>query len=403
MTGRFPAELGIHHEMSSHERNLQYGNVDFLDPAIPTITQVLKNAGYVTAHFGKWHLSTDDAPDNAPHPWQYGIDHYTSLGELQAYDRAALDDRIVDRAIEFIDEHTRNSDAELAGKPFFLNAWFLTPHAVLNPTKEQTELYANLSSATDQYTSTHQVYYASITALDTAIGRLIDYLDAAGLRDQTIIIFTSDNGPEGIYANSARHSGIGSPGPFRGRKRSLYEGGIRVPLIVSSPSYFSQGEVNDASIVSAVDFLPTFAELAGTSVPCNTALDGESFADVLTIGITPARQKPLYWEWRWGDLDDVDSPIINKSPMMAIRMDNWKLLMTPPGNPHCDGEPIDWRVEMYDLERDLTETHNRFGGSFDIMWELRDQVVNWWSTLPSGPCDKNAGMSHYRWPGSFWY
>src|SRR5690606_38115949 len=106
------------------------------------------------------------------------------------------------------------------------------------------------------------IYYASVAAIDRAFGRLMGKLDEMGLAQNTIVLFSSDNGPEEIFISNAGHSGVGSPGPFRGRKRSLYEGGVRLPGIVRWPGRVP-ARVDSTSVMGAVDYLPTMAKLAG--------------------------------------------------------------------------------------------------------------------------------------------
>ena len=129
--------------------------------------------------------------------------------------------------------------------------------------------------------SAAEIFYASVTDLDTQIGRLTKRLDELGLAEKTLIVFSSDNGPEDIHIRNAGHSGVGSAGPFRGRKRSLYEGGVRVPFIVRWPGHVPSGRIDDTSVVAGCDLLPTVCHLAGADVPKDHALDGEDVSDIL--------------------------------------------------------------------------------------------------------------------------
>src|SRR6188472_575398 len=117
--------------------------------------------------------------------------------------------------------------------------------------------------------------------MDRQIGRLLQAVDDLGLAESTVILFSSDNGPEVIHVSNAGHSGVGSAGPFRGRKRSLYEGGVRVPFLVRWPASVPAGRIDNSSVVAACDFLPTICKLAGATIPQDHSLDGEDIGDIL--------------------------------------------------------------------------------------------------------------------------
>lgn len=254
MTGQFPARHRVHGHFATPEENRRRGMPNFLDPSVPTLPRLLKKAGYRTAHFGKWHLGSGPG---APLPDAYGIDVHktvnsndTQWAEARAPGFRARSTRlIVDAALEFIKQDLN--------RPFYLNLWTLLPHAPLDPTKEQLEPFMKLSPQTESgHLGAHQIYFASLRDLDTQLGRLIDELDSLGLRENTLILFSSDNGPEDIHVRNASHSAFGSPGPFRGRKRSLYEGGIRVPFIARWPARIPAGRVETHPVLSGVFYRP---------------------------------------------------------------------------------------------------------------------------------------------------
>src|SRR6185436_10911777 len=122
--------------------------------------------------------------------------------------------------------------------------------AILNPTEEQMSPYREFGPPGIPHKGAHQVYYASVTDLDQQIGRVLKCLAELGLARNTLVLFSSDNGPEDIEIYSVNHSGVGSTGPFRGRKRSLYEGGVRLPLLVRWPGKTPAGRVDETTIVS---------------------------------------------------------------------------------------------------------------------------------------------------------
>ena len=351
---------------------------DYLDPAVPTITRLMRQGGYVTGHFGKWHLGKDGS---APVPGAYGIDdHYTvnSSGpgwdEKQPFFRAKSTDLIVDETIRFIEDHR--------DQPFYVQAWLLLTHATLNPTEEQMKPYERSGPRGVPHKGASTIYYASATAADAAIGRLMAKLDELGLSDNTVVIFSSDNGPEDMHIRNASHSGIGSTGPFRGRKRSLYEGGVRLPWIARWPGHIPAGVVNEESVMGGVDLLPTLCSLAGIDLPEGLKIDGEDMSRAL-CGEAQKRSKPLMWEWRFG----VAGHVINKSPILSIRDGQWKLLMNPDRS----------RVELYDIPNDPSELNNLADRHPEIVGRLSKQVLGWQKTLPAGPMDADAGSNAYRW------
>jgi N-acetylgalactosamine-6-sulfatase len=192
------------------------------------------------------------------------------------------------------------------------------------------------------------------------------------------------NGPEDIAIRNSAHSGVGIPGPFRGRKRSLYEGGIRTPFILRWPDGGTPaGAVNNSSPVSAVDLLPTFCEAAGCDIPADYALDGESMLDVFA-GSHRGRETSLKWEWRFR----IAGHVINRSPILAIRDGNWKLLVNPDSS----------RSELFDIPTDPMELNNLAETNPEIVDRLRRQVTAWQQELPDGPFDEDAGSNAYPWP-----
>ncbi len=380
VTGHFPARHRIHGHLATPEQNARRAMPDYLDPNVSTIMKTLQEAGYATAHFGKWHLGSGP---QAPAPGSYGIDvHRTTVSNGPGFDqkdpyfRAKSTGLIVDETIRFI-EATRD-------KPFYVNVWTLVPHATLHPTDEQMKPYRRFAPGRNlPYKGALQIYYASVSDLDQQIGRLLDKLDELGLTENTVVFFSSDNGPEDIHIRNATHSGVGSPGPFRGRKRSLYEGGIRMSFIVRWPSKVPAGRVDNTSVVTGVDFMPTVCNLAGLDLAAGLNLDGENVTDVLG-GRPRPRKKPILWEWRFR----IYGHVLNRSPMLAIRDGDWKLLMNPDGS----------RAELYDIPRDPSELNDLAGSQADIADRLSTKLLAWQETLPEGPVEPAAGRNDYPWP-----
>lgn len=384
-TGQVPARHKVHGHFATHEMNERRGMANWLDPKTVNLARLLKGAGYATVHVGKWHLGSGDG---APSPKEYGFDFvrattsnddtWTERNE-DPFFRAKSTGLFVDEAVKFIEA---NKD-----RPFYLQLWTLVPHATLNPTAEQLKPYANIGPGGKAFPhkSAKQIFYASVTDLDTQIGRLLAKLDELKLTGNTLVVFSSDNGPEEIAIRNAGHSGVGSSGPFRGRKRSLYEGGIRVPFIVRYPGVVTPRHVDNSSVISGTDFLPTICSFAGIELPEDYRGDGEDRSGAIRANDKPApRTKPLYWEWRF----NIAGHVLNKSPVLAVRDGKWKLLFNPDRS----------RVELYDIPADPSELHNLAEKHPDIVERLAKYSLEWQATLPKGPFDAAAGKNDYPWP-----
>jgi len=379
MTGQYPARHRVHGHFAQAELNQRRGMPNWLDPSVTTATGLLKQAGYATGHFGKWHLGSGDG---APAPGDYGIDVHRTVnsngpgwGQQEPYFRAKSSRLIVDETIRFMEQNRH--------RPFYANVWSLVPHATLHPTEDQMKPYERFAPGGVPYKGAPQIYYASVTDLDAQIGRLLEKLGELGLAGNTLVMFSSDNGPEDIHIRNASHSGVGSPGPLRGRKRSLYEGGVRVPFLVRWPGHVPAGRVDDASVVTGVDFLPTVCGLAGVKLPTGVDPDGEDRSGVL-LGGPRARTKPIMWEWRFRVAGDM----AHKCPMLAIRDGKWKLLMNPDRS----------RIELYVIPGDPTELDNVADQHPDIVKKLSERLLKWQKTLPAGPIDREVGSNAYPWP-----
>lgn len=377
-TGHYPARHRVHGHFATEELNTNRGMPHFLDPSVPTLARQLKKAGYITAHYGKWHLGHNG---NAPMPDAYGFYEHKSVTSMETRwqeqgpgFRARSSAQFVDWGIEFAE---KNRD-----RPFYMQLWMLLPHATLDPTPEQLKPFEGQGPGFGtKHLGANQIYNASVHDLDTQVGRLLKKLDELGLAENTIVVYSSDNGPEDIHIRNASHAAYGSPGPFRGRKRSLYEGGVRVPFLVRWPARVPRGKVNDKTVVAAVDFLPTLLEIAG--VAPEGAVDGESMADVFA-GKARARVKPVHWEWRF----NIAGYYANKSPTLSIREGDWKLLFNPDQS----------RVELYDIPRDPYENTNLAAANPSVVKRMMARALAWQKTLPSGPVDPGAGSLAYPMP-----
>jgi len=393
MTGRAPARHLIHGHFATDESNRARSMPNWLDPQVTTLPALLRQAGYATAHFGKWHLG---AGEGAPPPERYGFDESKtvnssgrSLGDESRSPtfRAESTRLIVDETIDFI---RRNKD-----RPFYANVWTLLPHALLRPTPEQLAVYADLEPAADDpafggwmrgylaaaedLRAQMRVFCASLTDLDTQVGRLLAALDEFGLAEETIIVFSSDNGPEDYRVKNAANAGVGSTGLLRARKRSMYEGGIRTFGLVRWPGRVPAGRVDETSVVAAVDLLPTIASLADIALPPSLAIDGEDRAAVW-LGQAAPRTRPLHWEWLFAvqGADDGYRP-----PPLAIRDGDWKLFVNHDGS----------AAELYRIPADPGETHDVAADHPEVVTRLTSQALGWVKTLPPSPARDKVGKT----------
>ncbi|HSH95013.1 MAG TPA: sulfatase-like hydrolase/transferase, partial [Roseimicrobium sp.] len=401
-TGHSPARHQIHGHFATHEQNAARSMPDWLDPKVPTLASTLKEAGYATAHFGKWHLGNGNG---APPPIDYGFDvaktvnsNGDQLGDegKDPYFRAKSTSLIVDETIKFIKAHK--------DKPFYANVWTLLPHAPLKPTPEQLKEYESLApSANDpgfgpwmqkyladakDLKSQMQVFCASLTDLDTQLGRLFTALDELKLAEDTIIFYSSDNGAEDYRIGNAANGGVGNTGPLRARKRSMYEGGIRTFGLLRWPGHVTAGKRDETSVVGGVDFLPTICKLTGVKVPAGVQPDGEDVSDIW-LGKPRARTKPLYWEWLFNVAGGKEGGYM--PPMLTVRDGDWKLFVSHDGT----------HGELFNIPRDISEEHNVATANPDIVKSLTAKALAWTKTLPSSPArDKvlTTGLPQDRGP-----
>lgn len=404
MTSHFPARHLIHGHLADPALNAARHMPNWLDPATVTVTRLLQDAGYTTAHFGKWHLGSGEG---APTPGAYGIGvHRTvnangpQLGETASADgqpprrpeqtdpyfRAKSTALIVDETIEFIKAHRDG--------PFYANVWTLLPHAPLNPTPEQLQPYETLAPRADHpafgpwtqkyyggardLQSQMRIFCASLTDLDTQIGRLMQALDDLKLADKTIVFFSSDNGPEDYRIGNAANAGVGSAGALRARKRSMYEGGIRTFGLLRWPGHVAAGRVDETSVLGGVDWLPTICKLAGVALPDGLNPDGEDVSDIWLRGSRP-RHRPLYWEWLFRVWGEEYQP-----PMLAIRDGDWKLFSSHDGTLR----------ELYNIPADRAEEHNVAEQHPEVVQRLSAQLQAWKESLPPSPARDQAAATN---------
>jgi arylsulfatase A len=364
MTGRTPTRVGIRNWIPEDSPvHLRKSEV--------TIATLLKRAGYSTCHSGKWHLNGEFGKPTQPQPGDHGFDHWFSthnnalpnhhnpenfirngkpVGKLEGYS-AHL---VADEAIRWLEDGRDKS------KPFFLYVCFHEPHEPIASDAKYTKLYPHRDPA-------YSAHHGNITQMDDAFGRLMASLDKQGLRGNTMVLFTSDNGP----AITSYHP-YGSAGPLRDKKGSLYEGGIRVPGIVRWPGKAKPGTTSDEP-VCGVDFLPTACAIAGVDPPQGRKLDGASVLPVLD-GKPIKRTTPLYWHFNRATSD----------VKVAMRVGDWKLLATldkPPVPPRSNDitDEDEKRLKLaeldqfslFNLKTDIAEKNDLAGKETAKLAELR--------------------------------
>ncbi|NDV62080.1 sulfatase-like hydrolase/transferase [Puniceicoccales bacterium CK1056] len=381
LTGRFCAEIGIDYAIGG-PAGQKYNHALWLDPELPNVYKTFAANGYRVGHYGKWHLGAMDKDGNmvAPAPVEYGAQEsataHSTGPKLKGLNNSNKSEIIANYGIDFIE---RNQSS-----PFFLNLWIMDPHSVLDPTQEQMDPYMDHThpAVRSHLRSSQTVYYAIIENIDRAVGRVIQKLEECGLLENTIILFSSDNGPSPLWSSATGHAGSGLTGPFRGTKASLYEGGIRVPFIVSWPGHIPAGKVQDQSVVAAVDMYPSLVQMAGLEVELPEELDGEDRTSVL-LGTPSKRSKPLMWEYRFGNWGRE----IQVSPTLAMLDGDWKLLMNPDRS----------RVELYNIREDITETENRARYETEIVGEMSARLMDWWDTQVPNPKNAPPWSGHSGW------
>lgn len=376
LSGTFPAELGINNVISGNpSKNAGWGQIDALPAVASLLPRQLQTLGYTTGHFGKWHLGIiGDIPLA-----DYGFDEHRSTlsgASNPHYTTNAAwnwdsDRQIADDAIAFMQDHYDDEE------PFYLQIMFKTPHSTLDPTATQAARYTGNVTAEEPvngWTSGRHARMSAITAMDDEIGRVMAELVTLGLDENTIVVFTSDNGPESEFNADSDHAGQGWNGDRRGQKGSLYDGGVVVPCIVWWPGTIDADTVSDAR-VAAVDWLPTFTYFAGSTLPSGNS--GENIAAVLLGQTQWARTTPLYAEWRFGPRIPRENRI-NTSPGASLIVGDWKYLRNRAGGSHGD------RIELYNLATDPLEVDNVAADNPSVVASMDAQLLAWQATLT--PC-----------------
>jgi uncharacterized sulfatase len=339
LTGQAPARLGMTAHIPGHwrpfEKLVEPPNATRLPPDVPTLAQLLRRAGYATAHLGKWHAGGD--------PRAQGFDESIQTGGHAVRGRRTSD-LLADRAIDFIE---RRRD-----RPFFL---YICPNAVHIPLDTTPELRAKYEAKpkVEGY-SCHPLYAGLLEELDACVGRALDALERHGLAGRTIVVFTSDNG------GLEREMG-GWPGtlnrPLRSEKGTLYEGGLRVPMIVRWPGVVKPGGLSSRPAIST-DLFPTLLEATGVALPADRPIDGVSLVPLWRDPAAAWERDALFWHY----------PHYHHSrPSGAVRAGDWKAI-----------EFFDTdEVELYHLKDDVGESRNLAAQEPERARALREAMARW--------------------------
>ena len=379
ITGRHPYRYGVYFANTGHMKTEEL-----------TLAELLKKHGYATGHFGKWHLGTltkteteanrggprgvknfsppqvngfdvcfsteskvptwdpmlrpknnksktwwDPAKDNGP----YGTAYWNEKGARVTENLLGDDSRVImDRAIPFIRAAAKKE------QPFFTIVWFHAPHLPVVAGPEYTKLYAKHSKFA-------QHYYGCITALDEQVGRLRKELRTLGIADNTLVTFCSDNGPEG------NASAPGSAGHFSGRKRSLLEGGIRVPGLVEWPAKIKPGVTTIPAVTS--DYLPTILDLIGAEQTDKRPLDGISLV-------------PLFK----GKMKERGQPIgFQSAGQVALISDRYKIYGS--GGRKKEQELTLLKLKLFDLKKDPSEKNDLAAQHPDLIKKMTATLKQW--------------------------
>jgi len=348
-------------------------------PLLPedvTVAEVLKEAGYRTACIGKWGIGEEGTTGV---PWKQGFDHffgYLNQGDAHHYyppfllrdgEKVTYPDNPEKRTHYSHDEFTKDAMQFLKQnkeQPFFLYLAYTLVHVDLDVPDDDLKPWIGKIEETQPYGTPggqhyihqkhpHAAFAGMVTRLDRDVGRIVDLVDELGLANDTLIVFTSDNGP--TSAGGADPTFFNGNGDYRGIKFELYDGGIRCPMIARwSGRIAAKSETHHLS--AHWDVLPTFAELAGVGAP--KGIDGISFLPTLTGRGEQKQHDYLYWE----------TP--GKSGWQALRRGNWKAHL------QYVGDPAKTRFELFDLSKDLAEEHEVSSQFPEIAEEMKKLIAS---------------------------
>ncbi len=358
LTGNYPQRAGI-----SGNTSAQPGSNGLLAEQY-TLAELFKDNGYVTGHVGKWHLGMSDesSPNSQGFDYSFGhlrgcIDNYSHYfywegpnihdlyenGNEVFYEGKYFPDLMAEKVGDFVNKNKKD--------PFFLFYAINMPHYPYQPTQKWRDYYKNMDFPRADYA-------AFISTIDERIGVLIDQLEKLGIRENTIIVYQSDNG----YSTEVRaFNGGGNSGPYRGAKSSLFEGGIRLPTIISWKGILSENIVNSEMLLNT-DWMPTLTSLCKLESK-KPSVDGLDLSNMLKNSGSKSTRNSAFWKY---------------GSQWAVRKDNWKLIGYPKDTSH-KGE-LDMEQDalfLSDLSTDVSEMHNLASEYPEVVEELANMYVNW--------------------------
>lgn len=353
LTGRTPYRNGVWRHLSGiHEAHLRASEI--------TYPKLLKSIGYETCHVGKWHLNSRHQfnTEKFPQPGDHGYDHWMAthnnaepshknpknfvrngkpVGELKGYS-APL---VAKEAVRWLSEVRDHS------KPFALSIWVHEPHSPIATDPQFSNLYNGHDNSK---------YMGNITQLDHALGQVMQTLDKEGLSDNTLVIFTSDNGPVARFG--------GTTGGLRGGKRSDHEGGIRVPGIARWPGHIKPGTVSDVPVVGT-DIFATVLDITGIPLPKDRTIDGVSMLPAFA-GKSVERKVPLFWRTHVSPPGD----------RVAMRIGKWKIV----------GNDTLTKFLLFDIQKDWKEENDLAATMPEKTEEMKKKLFEVWKEIETeGP------------------
>lgn len=367
-TGMYPTKWGITTFLNDRKSNRRNKSNDYLSAEAPSMARSFKAGGYATAHIGKWHMGGGRDVKDMPHIKEYGFDEWCSTWEspdpdplitasnwiwsekdsIKRWERTRY---FVDKTLDFLKRHK--------GQPCFVNLWPDDMHTPYVPSEEEYR-----RSGKNGWWEKEVNFIPVLSAYDREIGRLMQGLKDLGIDDNTIVIFTSDNGPNPSYKN-------GRTAGMRGQKATLYEGGIRMPFMIRWPARIKPGQVNDQTVLTSIDLFPSLCAMAGVKpVTGGYSLDGKDMSKSLLGEKTEIRKSPMYWEFgqHFVGKEPPKNAYQTRSPNIAVRKGDWKLIVNYDGT----------STELYNLKDDVNETTNLAEQYPKVAAKLKKMALKWY-------------------------
>ncbi|MEZ6031576.1 MAG: sulfatase-like hydrolase/transferase [Planctomycetaceae bacterium] len=394
ITGRSPNRAGVYDWIPEagpkHNPKPDARDLVHLRQQEVTLPRLLQSAGYATCMAGKWHCNSKFNDDAQPQPGDAGFDHWMAtqnnaspshqnprnfvrngqpLGDTTGFSCQL----VVDEAMAWLDQQ----NSQHPHQPFFMYLAFHEPHEPVASPPKLVAKYEAVAVEPEQ-----AQYFANVHNMDLAVGRLLERLTERKIRDNTLIVFTSDNGPETLRRYKTAGRSWGRTGILRGVKLHTHDGGYHVAGIMNWPAGIDRPRVEQCT-ASSLDLLPTICELAGAEVSQNLALDGISLASLLESGAVPVRRKPLVWAY-YNAINDARVAMRHGPWKVLARLNSGKLPryenLTPPRLMEVQqAELTDF--EIYNLEEDPGETLNLAGRGLQNDSELRGLLISEYRAL----------------------